>query len=302
MTAFPLIDMAPSLRGGVTARPPGGNPNATAGRRERHVVPLASGLVTLARDGFAPDPTALDRTIEFRLVFNVRDLGGLPTVDGHTVRRGRVFRADGVQRLREDDLETARGLGLRTVIDLRTPAEIQRGGRFPVETYPVAWHSLPMMSRMWSEDDLVATTGAANFLRDRYLAMLADGASSLAEIVGLVAAGQPALFHCAAGKDRTGVVAAVLLGLVGVEREAIVADYHATAGAMAAFVDWLMTEYPDQIDAMTSQPPEYLEAPAEAMSGFLDVVDDRWGSMEGLADHLGVPATTVTRLRNTLLD
>ncbi len=264
-------------------------------------MPVASVLVTLAPDGFAPDPAALDRRIELRLVFNVRDLGGLPTADGRTVRRGRVFRADGVHRLRDDDLETVRELGLRTVIDLRTPGEIERGGRFPVESYPVAWHSLPMMSRMWSEDDLVATSGAAEFLRDRYLAMLADGAASLAEIIGLVAAGQPALFHCAAGKDRTGVVAAVVLGLVGVERDAIVADYHATAGAISAFVDWLMTEYPDQIDAMTRQPPEYLEAPAEAMSGFLGAVDARWGSMEGLADHLGVAPATVSQLRQTLL-
>jgi protein-tyrosine phosphatase len=258
-------------------------------------------IVSIAHDGFAPDPTALDRSIAFRLVFNVRDLGGLPTVDGRTVRRRHLYRADGVQRLRDHDLDVARGLGLRTVIDLRTAGEIERGGRFPLEQYPVDWHSLPMIQRMWSDDDLVATTGAADFLRDRYLAMLTDGAASLAEIVGLVADGQPALFHCAAGKDRTGVVAAVLLGLLGVERDEIVTDYHATAGAMAAFVDWLTLEYPEAIDAMTNQPPEYLEAPPEAMSGFLTAVDERYGSMAGLADHLGIPEATITRLRTTLL-
>jgi protein-tyrosine phosphatase len=255
----------------------------------------------MAHDGFAPDPTALERSIDFRLVFNVRDLGGLPTVEGRVVRRGQLYRADGVNRLRDDDLEVARDLGLRTVIDLRTAGEIGRSGRFPVEQYPVAWHSLPMIRRMWSDDDLVATTGAGDFLRDRYVDMLTDGADSLAAIVDLVADGQPALFHCAAGKDRTGVVAAVLLGLIGVERDEIVADYHATAGAMAAFVDWLTLEHPEAIDAMTSQPPEYLEAPPEAMAGFLDVVDERYGSMEGLGEHLGIPQTTVTRLRDTLL-
>lgn len=266
-------------------------------------MPVASEPVTLARDGFAPDPTALDRSVEFRLVFNVRDLGGLPTVDGRAVRRGQLFRGDGVQRLRADDLETARGLGLRTVIDLRTPGEIERAGRFPVEEYPVDWHSLPIIRRMWSDDDLVpAAGGAVDFLRDRYLDMLDDGADSLVEIARLVAEGQPALFHCAAGKDRTGVVAAMLLGLVGVDRDAIVADYHATAGAMAAFVDWFMAEHPEALDAMTSQPPEYLEAPPEAMAGFLDGVDERYGSMAGLAEHLGVPAHVVTRLRTTLVD
>jgi protein-tyrosine phosphatase len=166
----------------------------------------------------------------------------------------------------------------------------------------VSWHALPMITRMWSEDELVATTGAADFLRDRYLDMLTDGATSLAEIVVLVAEGQPALFHCAAGKDRTGVVAAVLLGLLGVEREEIVADYHATAGAMAAFVDWLTLEHPEAIDAMTGQPPEYLEAPPEAMAGFLDGIDERHGSMEGLAAHLGIDRATLRALRSTLLD
>ncbi|MEX2293693.1 MAG: tyrosine-protein phosphatase [Acidimicrobiales bacterium] len=257
--------------------------------------------MTTASDGFATDLTAADRSIQFRLAFNVRDLGGLRTVDGATVQRGRVFRADGVHRLRDDDLAAARSLGLRTVIDLRTAAEIGKGGRFPVEQYPVEWHSLPLLRRIWSDDDLVPTTGAADFLRDRYLDMLSEGAESLATIVPLIAEGHPALFHCAAGKDRTGVVAALLLGLVGVGRDDIVADYHATAGAMAAFVDWLTLEYPEAIDAMTSQPPEYLEAPPEAMSGFLDVVDERHGSMHGLAEHLGIAAGTVERLRETLL-
>ena len=245
---------------------------------------------------------AADRRIQFQLVFNVRDLGGLPTHDGRTTRLGRLYRADGVQRLAGADLEAARALGLRTVIDLRTDGEIERGGRFPVDAYVVDWHHLPMIQRMWSEDDLVATSGAVDFLRDRYIEMLTEGAESLPRIIDLVAVGGPALFHCAAGKDRTGVVAAVLLGLVGVPHDEIADDYHVTAQAMAAFVDWLTVTYPEAIDAMTSQPPEYLEAPREAMLAFLDHVDDRYGSVEDLARGLGVPDDTIGRLRTTLVD
>lgn len=258
--------------------------------------------MTVASEGFAPDPTALDRSIVFELVFNVRDLGGLPTLDGRTTRRGRLFRADGVHRLAGADLEVARGLGLRTVIDLRTDGEIERGGRFPREDHPVDWHHLPILQRMWSDDDLVATDGAAAFLRDRYVDMLSEGGASIARIVELVADGQPALFHCAAGKDRTGVVAAVLLGLVGVPHDEIATDYHATAGAMAAFVDWLTVTYPEALDSMTSQPPEYLEAPREAMTLFLEHVDDHFGSVDGLAAHLGVEPATVERLQATLVE
>ena len=251
---------------------------------------------------YAPDPTARDRSIEFELVFNVRDLGGLPVSSGGSIRRGHLYRGDGVHRLAGDDLERARGLGLRTVVDLRTAAEIERSRRFPVEEHPVEWLHLPILHRMWSEDDLVATTGAVDFLRERYLDMLGSGAESIARIVDLVADGTPLLFHCAAGKDRTGVVAAVLLGLAGVPRDDIAADYHATAGAMAAFVDWLTVTYPEALDSMTSQPPEYLEAPQDAMATFLDEVDARYGSMEAYVLGLGVDAESIDALRAALVD
>lgn len=257
--------------------------------------------MTASPQPFTADPTALDRAVPFRLVFNVRDLGGLSTTDGRVVRRGLVFRGDGVHRLAGADLEAARALSLRTVIDLRTADEVDRG-RFPADRYPVDWHHLPVLRRIWSDDELVAGTSATEFLRDRYLDMLATGGHAIARTVELVAEGLPALFHCAAGKDRTGVVAAVLLGLLGVHHDDITADYHASAHAMAAFVDWLTVEFPGSLDAMTSQPPEYLEAPAEAMQEFLTEVEARHGSMEGLAAHLGVREATVGRLRANLLE
>ncbi|MFL6206327.1 MAG: tyrosine-protein phosphatase [Acidimicrobiales bacterium] len=255
-----------------------------------------------AHEVFTPDPTARARTISFELVFNVRDLGGLATEGGGTIRRGVLYRGDGVHRLAGADLEKARDLGLRTVVDLRTAGEIERGGQFPVAEHPVAWFHLPIIERMWSEDDLVATMGAVDFLRDRYLDMLSSGASSIARIVELVAEGTPLLFHCAAGKDRTGVVAAVLLGLAGVPADEIADDYHATAGAMAAFVDWLTVTYPNALDAMTSQPPEYLEAPYEAMETFLAEVDARYGSMAGYAKGIGVDALAIDALRAAIVD
>lgn len=258
--------------------------------------------MTAAPEAFTADPTAAARSISFEAVFNVRDLGGLPAAGGRTTRSGRLFRADGIQRLAGSDLDQARELRLRTVIDLRTEGEIERGGRFPLEQLPVDWHHLPVLRRMWSDDDLVVTTDAVDFLRDRYLEMLDDGADSIARIIDLVAGGTPAVFHCAAGKDRTGVVAAVILGLLDVSHQEIATDYHATAGAMAAFVDWLTLAHPEAIDAMTSQPPEYLEAPIEAMTGFLETVDDRYGSMHGFATHLGVSPDTIAMLRTELLD
>ena len=257
--------------------------------------------MTVARDPSLLRSAALERAIAFTYVFNVRDLGGLPTLDGRVVRRGQVFRADGVHRLQGEDLAAALTLGLRTVIDLRTDDEVARGA-FPHDQYPVTWHHLPVLRRIWSDDDLVAGGSAAEFLRDRYLDMLVHGGDSIGRAVELISSDTPALFHCAAGKDRTGVVAAVVLGLLDVSHDEIAADYHASAGAMASFVDWLTLEFPQALDAMTSQPPEYLEAPAEAMYGFLREVDEQYGSMERLVRHLGVSAAAIAALRTNLLE
>jgi protein-tyrosine phosphatase len=255
--------------------------------------------VTATHPTDAP-PIALDRRVPFELVFNARDLGGLPTEDGLVVRRGMVFRADGVHRLSGADLDVARALGLRTVIDLRTAGEVDRG-RFP-EALGVDWYHLPLIEQMWSEQGFAPIDGAVPFLRDRYLDMLVDGRSALARIVRLVGEGSPTLFHCAAGKDRTGVVAALLLGLLGVPPEVIAEDYHLSAASMQAMTEWLTATYPDAVDAMTSQPPEYLEAPVEAMLAFLEAVDDRHGSMLDLAHDLGVDDAMVATLRDALLE
>src|SRR3546814_14444635 len=117
-------------------------------------------------NAFSPDPTALDRSIKLSKVFNVRDIGGLPTADGRTVQRGKVFRADGVDRLAGHDLERIRLLGLRPLICLRSACEIARGP-FPVDQHPVEWYHRPVLRRLWSASALVPTTDACEFLRVR---------------------------------------------------------------------------------------------------------------------------------------
>jgi len=247
----------------------------------------------------SPD-LAIDRVIRLQRAFNVRDLGGLPTRTGATVRRGLVFRADGVHRIDGEDLEAIAALGLRTVLDLRTEGELEHG-RFPTDRHPVEWHHLPVLQRIWSDDDLRVGASAAEFLRDRYLDMLDQGGGSIARALELIADGQPALFHCSAGKDRTGVLAAVILGLLDVDAEVIAQDYHLSASAMDSLVSWIEAEFPEARSAMNAQPRQYLEAPIEAMAGFLDEVDRRYGSMEGLVDALGVSAATVSAIRDQLL-
>src|SRR3546814_17606953 len=110
-------------------------------------------------NAFSPDPTALDRSIKLSKVFNVRDLGGLPTADGRTVQRGQVFRADGVDRHAGDDLERIRLPGQRTVLDLRANGELARG-TFTVDQHTVEWYHRTVRTRVWSADTNVAPPAA----------------------------------------------------------------------------------------------------------------------------------------------
>src|SRR5579859_6412456 len=151
-----------------------------------------------------------DRSFPFEAVFNFRDLGGYATRDGRMVRWRTLFRADGLNRLTEEEAEQLRGLGIVTVIDLRTVEELARG-RAP-ERLAGAFHHLPMFDVVpdWSAEPDVASP---TFLADRYVEMLESGRDAVARALQVLAdpSSLPAVFHCAAGKDRTGIVAAVVL-------------------------------------------------------------------------------------------
>jgi protein-tyrosine phosphatase len=236
-------------------------------------------------------------------LFNVRDLGGYATQSGQTVKWSRLYRADGIHRLAGDDLEKVRTLGLRTVIDLRTPGELVERGRFPTDAIPVEYHHLPMLEKIWDKDTFDATMPAVRFLADRYAEMFVVGADSITRALTVLAdeAAYPAVFHCAAGKDRTGVLAAVVLSLLGVADDDIAQDYALSRLGMDRMLDWLKTSNPDAFDAMTNQPQGFLDAPRDAMDTLLAAVARKHGSMEGYVEGLGVANDTVAALRRLLL-
>src|SRR5579883_1224338 len=154
-------------------------------------------------EAFAGAP---DRTIAFQAVFNFRDLGGYPAGEGRTVRWRRLFRADGLHRVRTAEAARFRELGIATVVDLRTVEEVVERGRFPVEVAAVAYHHLPMfdVEPEWHSYEDVE---APDYLANRYMEMLETGRRALGEVLGLLAdpSSYPLVFHCAAGKDRTGI-------------------------------------------------------------------------------------------------
>jgi protein-tyrosine phosphatase len=244
------------------------------------------------------------RLVRLDAVHNFRDMGGYPTFDGRSTRWRTLFRADGLYRLTGADLEAVRELGLHTVIDLRTFTELEERGTFPRDEHPVNFHHVPVIDSTWDVERAQEATDAADFLESAYLAMLDEGEQRLAEaLVTLCVPGAlPAVFHCAAGKDRTGMLAMLVLGCLDVRPEYIIADYALTAEGMERMLVWALREYPELHDRITAGPAVFGAAVPEAMSRMIGHVCERHGTIKDFALAMGVPSAAIEHLRDELLD
>jgi protein-tyrosine phosphatase len=241
------------------------------------------------------------RTLEFEGCVNFRDLGGYRTGDGRTVAWRRLFRADGLNKLTPADRAQLVDLGLATVIDLRTLDEAEQRGSFPVDDVPVRYVGLPLTDVLPATEDLPEWK-EATYVATRYGAMVSEGGPVLTEAIGVLASGGslPAVMHCSAGKDRTGVLSALVLAFLGVPDESIVEDYALSAAAMERLLERLMAEYPEAADQVAKYAPAILHVVPETMEQFLASLHDEYGSYEELAAALDV-TDDVVRLRSTLL-
>jgi len=227
------------------------------------------------------DPmVAPDRLLPLVGAFNFRDLGGYPTVDGRLTRWGRLFRSDTLHGLTDSDIEVLHGIGLTTVIDLCRPVELETTGRGPLASEAVEFRHLPLI--IDSAEDQGAPAQAQENLAQIYKWFLQVGRQSLVEALTMVGESEnhPLVFHCTAGKDRTGVLAALVLDILGVERNIIVEDYVLTASRMDLVLARIKGE-PDS-EALIAQVPQFLlQAEAATMETF---IDELW------RDHAGARA------------
>lgn len=242
------------------------------------------------------------RRLELGGCVNFRDLGGYPTADGRRLRWRRLFRADGLSRLDDDDCRVMAELGLATVIDLRTPLERDERGNFPGDRVPVTYHHLPLTDVLPPDRDL-ARYGDPDFVTDRYRQMFEQGAPSLRRAVEVLAApgALPAVFRCTAGKDRTGILAAVVLGFLGVPEEVIVEDYVLSAESMVRLWDRLRAEYAAAADEVERYASAVVTVAPKSMADFLAALAEDHHSFDRLAERWGV-AAAVARLRQELLE
>jgi protein-tyrosine phosphatase len=233
---------------------------------------------------------------------NFRDLGGYRTADGHQTRWRRLFRADGLNKLSQDDRARLRDMGLATVIDLRTVDEGEQRGSFPVDEVPVRYHSLPLADVLPTPEEFAAWQ-EASYVASHYFELVVGRGAVLAQAINLLAESDalPAVVHCSAGKDRTGVLSALILAFLGVPDETIVEDYTLSAPAMVLLFERLKGEYPDSVEIVTKLSPALIQVAPETMANLLDALRAEYGSYDRLAEHLGV-SEAVDRLRPILLE
>lgn len=241
----------------------------------------------------------MNRTIDLEGTLNFRDLGGYPAADRHAVRWRQVFRSDALHHLTRQDLAHLRDeIRLGMVIDLRSSAELRAEGRGPLAHADVVFHHVPLFDGQAVQS---APSSAEMTLADRYVLLAEFAKEPIGKVVSLLAgSAAPAVYHCAAGKDRTGVVSAILLGLLGVPDAVIIADYAATQENLDAIVERLMST--EGYHAMLSAlPPDTLHAEPETMAGFLTRLRDTYGSIDAYARSAGVAESAIDALRARLL-
>lgn len=243
------------------------------------------------------------RLISLEAVHNFRDLGGYPTISGQTTKWRTLFRADGLYRLTPQDAQAVIDLGVQTVIDLRTPNEVKTRGTFPVKQFPVNFHHLPIIDATWNDGDTPEIEDVVEFLVWAYREMLEHASRKFADAIKLISEQDvlPAVFHCAAGKDRTGVLAAFILSILGVPEEIISADYGKTADGMKRLIKWAEVNQPELANAYANMPARFAASDPRAMAIILSDLNTKHGSVQNYLREIGVDVKTFTALRAELL-
>ncbi|MFI6643717.1 tyrosine-protein phosphatase [Streptomyces sp. NPDC050504] len=260
------------------------------------------------------------RQIPLQGAVNVRDLGGHLTYDGKRTRYGVAYRADALGRLTEADVATLAGLRLGKAVDFRIPLEVQQDGqdRLPPGVIPVPRPVTDngLYQQLYAaigsrdpvrQEEMLGGGRAAAFMRAVYPAFVNDPANRerfAATVRDVAAGGRAVLFHCTAGKDRTGWLSYVLLRAVGVPAATAERDYLASNGYRAAY-DAKVREGLKQAGLM--QNPDLIiplqEVRDEYLAGALAEVERLYGGFGGyLTKGLGLEPQVLVALRAKLVE
>ncbi len=243
----------------------------------------------------------MERTIDLEGCVNFRDLGGYPTRDGRRLRWRRLFRSDALHALTPQDVAHLRDeLALSDIVDLRSSFELEAEGRGPLRDEAIGFHHAPLFDGNPAVAD--AKAAARMSLGDRYVGLMERARDKVVRVVAILANAEGgAVYHCAAGKDRTGVISAVLLGGLGVDDELIVADYTLSGERIDEIISRVMS-MKGYKDTLREMPEDTLHARPESMEIVLARVREVWGGMDDYLLGGGLARDDLERLRAKCLE
>ena len=241
----------------------------------------------------------MERRIVLEGAVNFRDQGGYPTENGRFVMWRRLFRSDSLHDLTESDVQTITGtLGLTTIVDLRSINSVLEDGRGLLALSGIAYHNYPFLERRGIEPP---TSGSdpGERLTAIYQWILLNAGTLMAQAFNALAqdVNQPALFHCNAGKDRTGVLGATLLSVLGVSREDVVADFLMTNEV----IDGILARI-KKMPGFQDSTRDGIMAPQSAIEKFLDVMQREFGGPESYLLRHGVQQETINVFKESMLE
>jgi protein-tyrosine phosphatase len=238
---------------------------------------------------------------------NLRSLGGIPAADGKRIREGTVFRGGDIGGLTDACRRRMSALGIRAVVDLRSASERRKrpydwgeDRRIDVWGHPKEFSDSGLREMIGkARGTPEEVTGA---MRRLYSALPSSHAPSYATLFQWLSHGRvPLLFTCAAGKDRTGVAAALLLWALGADREVIMADYLRSNEQIGGLEAIVVNQF--GWDPRTEQVQAVLTADAAYLNAMFDRVETQWGGVEAyLAEMLDIDGYALERLRSVLLE
>ena len=262
-----------------------------------------------------PDPAAsqtplnLRRILQFDGALNARDLGGVTNSNGQQVKFGIAYRSDDLAELSDLDLAELEKRSVQTIVDFRDPKEVNaRPSRIP--------SGATVVSAPFSRGDITAVEvmeslmagqltemDAQQMLLDSYPRSAEAGIPAFTTLIRSIIDRSPVLFHCAGGKDRTGVAAAVIYSILGVDRDQIVEDYMLTNNRLAdqsSTFQLRLAEFPEEsrdvLLVLGLTRPDYIELA-------LDFIDSEFGGIDAFAHHqLSLSHSEVDALRELLLE
>ncbi len=246
------------------------------------------------------------RHLDLEGAYNVRELGGYRTLSGRTTRWKTFLRADSPHELSPASQDALLDYGIRAVIDLRHNGELEEKPNVFSGSSRVAYYHRDVFGGqpLPEDDDIAVDAGPAertarsyakalDLFKDRYRDVLATLAEPSA---------RPALFHCAAGQDRTGRVAALLLGIAGVPPDTIAEDYALSARYLT---ERYLAEFPPaelSAEGLTWQDYQAQSCPPEAMLKVLQYLEERYGGVEAYVRAIGLTQDQVDSLRKALVE